>query len=191
MSAARRETSFRLLCNGRCMPTVAKVSGPAASAEVCSQCGHGWGDHLMHPAVYPYPTDGWITCPLQACTCRNTWSVEEHARPVFEARRKEFSRKSPADGSNWLRELDALYLFGTIGTEAILRGNGEVWVRPDEHWGGCQSFARCRRLDQRTRPPAHAVFRFRLDPDQNHLSRLRRVGLDRCAGHLTCVAPGR
>jgi hypothetical protein len=40
-----------------------------------------------------------------------------------------------SDGSSWLRDMDALYLFGTIGTEAILRGDGEVWVRPDEHWG--------------------------------------------------------
>ena len=146
------------------MPSVAKVSGPAALTEACPQCGHVWGNHLMHPAVYPYPTDGWITCPVQGCACRNTWSVEEHARPMFEASRKEFFAKVAAggplpegvgmdlwyyrlrdqqwrthdergsDGSGWLRELDALYLFGTIGTEAILRGNGEVWVRPDEHW---------------------------------------------------------
>ena len=40
-----------------------------------------------------------------------------------------------AKGSpNWLRELDALYLFGTLGQEAILRGNGAVWVRIDDMW---------------------------------------------------------
>jgi hypothetical protein len=37
-------------------------------------------------------------------------------------------------GENWLRALDALYLGGTIGTEAILRGNGEVWIRTEEPW---------------------------------------------------------
>lgn len=40
----------------------------------------------------------------------------------------------PSKDGGWLRDFDALYLFGTIGTEAILRGNGQVWVRPDEHW---------------------------------------------------------
>ena len=33
-----------------------------------------------------------------------------------------------------LRALDALYLFGTIGIEAILRADGQVWVLPDDHW---------------------------------------------------------
>jgi hypothetical protein len=46
---------------------------------------------------------------------------------------REYDKRQFED-SGWLRDLDALYLFGTIGTEAILRGNGEVWVRPDEHW---------------------------------------------------------
>lgn len=118
----------------------------------------------MHPQVYPYPADGWMTCPVHACRCRTTWSVEDHARPTFEASRADFFRKVAQGGplpegvgmdlwyyrlrdqqwrdddkrgsenSGWLRALDALYLFGTIGTEAILRGNGEVWVRPDEQW---------------------------------------------------------
>jgi hypothetical protein len=118
----------------------------------------------MHPAVYPYPTDGWITCPVQACTCRSSWSVEDDARPLFEASRREFFVKVAQGGplpegigmdlwyyqlreqqwraheerdpdrSSWLRELDALYLFGTIGIEAILRGDSEVWVLSDEHW---------------------------------------------------------
>lgn len=147
------------------MTTVAEVSGPGALAETCSQCSHRWGDHLMHPQIYPYPTDGWITCPVPACTCRRTWSVEDHARRALERHREEFFSKVAAGGpiparvgmdlwyyerrneqwrayektgssdSRWLREMDALYLFGTIGTEAILRGNGEVWVRPDEHGG--------------------------------------------------------
>lgn len=33
-----------------------------------------------------------------------------------------------------MRDLDALYLGGTIGTEAILRGNGAVWLRTDDAW---------------------------------------------------------
>src|SRR5262245_42542291 len=80
------------------MPTVAEVSGPAASAKECEKCGHAWGEHLMHPQVSPYPTDGWITCPVQGCKCRLTWSVEDHVRPVFEASRKRFFAKVAEGG---------------------------------------------------------------------------------------------
>ena len=34
-----------------------------------------------------------------------------------------------------LREMDALYLFGTIGMEAVMRSDGAVLVSVDEHWG--------------------------------------------------------
>jgi hypothetical protein len=34
-----------------------------------------------------------------------------------------------------LRELDALYLFGTLGMEAAMRPDGTVLVAVDEHWG--------------------------------------------------------
>jgi len=143
---------------------VDEVVGAATHVESCGQCGHALGDHLLHPQVYPYPTDGWMSCPVKGCRCRNTWSVEEHARPVFEAYREEFFTRVAEGGPlpegvgmelwyyrlrdeqwrdhderakgqpNWLRELDALYLFGTLGTEAILRGNGAVWVRIDDGW---------------------------------------------------------
>jgi hypothetical protein len=144
---------------------VAEGGGAAASEESCTQCGHALGKHRMHPKVYPYPTEGWMTCPVRGCRCHSTWSVEEHARPVFEAYREEFFTRVAEGGPlpegvgmelwyyrlrdeqwrkedesskgrpNWLRELDALYLFGTLGTEAILRGNGAVWVRIDD---GCE-----------------------------------------------------
>jgi len=42
-------------------------------------------------------------------------------------------REQP-ERAGWLRALDALYLFGTIGIEAVLRSDGEVWVLPDDHW---------------------------------------------------------
>ena len=144
--------------------SVAETGGAATSAESCRQCGHPMDDHRLHPQVYPYPTDGWMSCPVEGCRCRNTWSVDEHARPIFEASRAEFFAKVAQGGPlpegigmplwyyqlrdqqwrehderakgqpNWLRDLDALYLFGTIGTEAILRGNGAVWVRTDDGW---------------------------------------------------------
>ena len=46
----------------------------------------------------------------------------------------EARERQQVGSAAWLRELDALYLFGTLGTEAVLRGNGEVWVRPDDQW---------------------------------------------------------
>jgi hypothetical protein len=34
-----------------------------------------------------------------------------------------------------LRSLDAIYLFGTFGFEAVMRPDGSVLVSVDEHWG--------------------------------------------------------
>jgi hypothetical protein len=37
----------------------------------------------MHSSV-PYPTDGWVTCPVPGCDCRGTWSVDEDSRAPME-----------------------------------------------------------------------------------------------------------
>ena len=72
------------------MPSVAEVHGPSALSEPCGQCGHNWGEHEMHAAVMPYPTDGWITCPTPGCECHSTWSVDEASRPALEQYRAEY-----------------------------------------------------------------------------------------------------
>jgi len=46
----------------------------------------------MHADV-PYPTDGWVTCPVAGCDCYGTWSVSEQARPALEQYRAEHLRK--------------------------------------------------------------------------------------------------
>ena len=55
----------------------------------------------------------------------------------FEARRStqlaKYDRENPKMGE-LLRELDALYLFGTIGMEAVLKADGSVLVSMDDAW---------------------------------------------------------
>jgi hypothetical protein len=57
--------------------------------------------------------------------------------PWFEARRaqqlSDYDRDNPAI-AELLRRLDALYLFGTIGMEAVLRSDGTVLVAVDPSW---------------------------------------------------------
>ena len=80
------------------MPSVAEVHGPSALSASCDQCGHNWGEHEMHAAVIPFPTDGWITCPAPACTCRSTWSVDDASRPILEQCRAEhFAREKQGE----------------------------------------------------------------------------------------------
>ena len=56
----------------------------------------------------------------------------------YERRRaaqlREFDAANPRMAA-WLREIDALYLFGTFGFEAVMRPDGTVLVAVDEHWG--------------------------------------------------------
>ena len=44
----------------------------------------------MYAKQFPYPTDGWISCPVEGCTCFGTWSVDEASRPEMERYRAEF-----------------------------------------------------------------------------------------------------
>ena len=71
------------------MPSISEVSGVVDPSQLCQQCGHVEGDHIMHPAQMPFPTDGWVTCPVPACDCYGTWTVDEESRPHLERRRAE------------------------------------------------------------------------------------------------------
>lgn len=54
---------------------MAQDSVPAPGAEeMCTQCGHPWNPHLVMGYGDP-PTEGWIECPVEGCTCTMTWSV--------------------------------------------------------------------------------------------------------------------
>ena len=74
------------------MPTVEEASGDTESSKLCDQCNHLAGKHLMHANVMPYPTDGWITCPVAGCECYATWSVDEASREPLERFREEYFR---------------------------------------------------------------------------------------------------
>jgi len=57
--------------------------------------------------------------------------------PWFERRRSQqladYDRENP-QRAQLLRQLDALYLFATIGMEAVLKSDGTVLVAVDEDW---------------------------------------------------------
>jgi len=91
----------------------------------------------------------------------------------------------PSKDGGWLRDFDALYLFGTIGTEAILRGNGQVWVRPDEHWDDANAaVAEWRPADEHERRASLVIASERM-PELRSMLPTRppnAVGCTRCSG---------
>jgi len=44
------------------------------SDEICIQCGHPFNPHRFH-GFAPSPTEGWIDCPVEGCTCKGTWRM--------------------------------------------------------------------------------------------------------------------
>ncbi len=55
----------------------------------------------MHADI-PYPTDGWVTCPVTGCTCYGTWSVDEESRPAMEHARQKHFEDQAADARDGL-----------------------------------------------------------------------------------------
>jgi hypothetical protein len=51
----------------------------------------------MH-AELPYPSEGWITCPVMGCECYGTWSVDDESRAAMEQYRAEHYRRE-AEGA--------------------------------------------------------------------------------------------
>jgi hypothetical protein len=173
------------------MPSVARVSGPAALTEACSQCGHTWGHHRLHPAVYPYPTDGWrITCPVPACmSAGRTGAVgcASWTRSISSERsaRKRFCAEMATCGFDLM----------SVGTIRLPRPpNGGPQTSMNARRRSLSRARGCQRSIVVADPTNEcntllALFRVRLVDEQRCLSRLRRVGLDRCAGYLTSVGP--
>ena len=52
----------------------ATVSGVASPDQPCEVCTHSWQEHLLCATSRP-PTEGWIECPEENCTCHQTWSL--------------------------------------------------------------------------------------------------------------------
>lgn len=57
------------------------------------------------------------------------WYKQRHAEQL-----RDLDKANPRLAS-WLREIDALYLFGTFGFDAVMQSDGSVLVSVDEHWG--------------------------------------------------------
>ena len=60
--------------------------------ELCKQCGHLFNPHRLLGYGNP-PTEGWMECPVEGCTCKMTWSMDpkapEHIKNIFEVRKEE------------------------------------------------------------------------------------------------------
>ena len=50
------------------------IGGLDPGSEECPQCGHPWQEHLLRAESRP-PVEGWIECPVEGCTCHQTWSL--------------------------------------------------------------------------------------------------------------------
>src|SRR5436190_23188992 len=76
------------------MPTVAELDAaiaqlggamvPSSPSNICGECGHTWSAHEAHATRWPYPTEGWITCPADHCSCRTTWSLDDESKKAFD-----------------------------------------------------------------------------------------------------------
>jgi len=58
------------------------------SDGLCKQCGHPWDAHRLCGHGSP-PTEGWIECPVEGCTCHGTWSFEAEVAAQIKARANE------------------------------------------------------------------------------------------------------
>ena len=52
---------------------------------------------------------------------------------LYQAQLEYFERRNPSH-ARWLREAGGLLLFGTIGSDAVLRPDGSVWIRAAPNW---------------------------------------------------------
>ena len=62
---------------------------------LCTQCAHPWEAHRLCGHGSP-PTEGWIECPVEACTCHGTWSLPEDVAAQARAMNSESTSLKPA-----------------------------------------------------------------------------------------------
>ncbi len=66
-----------------------EASGSAAIGEGADGlCVHLWAEHRLCGHGSP-PTEGWIECPVEACTCHDTWSLPEDVAAQVRAMSSE------------------------------------------------------------------------------------------------------
>jgi hypothetical protein len=66
------------------MGTVAETS----PTQLCDQCDHDWAAHRLCGYGSP-PTEGWIECPVEGCTCKGTWSLPPDVADQVKALARE------------------------------------------------------------------------------------------------------
>jgi hypothetical protein len=52
---------------------------------------------------------------------------------LYQAQLTYFEHRNPSQ-ARWLREAGGFLLFGTIGSEAVLRPDGSVWICAADNW---------------------------------------------------------
>ena len=63
--------------------TSAEIPG---ADELCAQCGHPFNPHRLLGYGSP-PTEGWMECPVEGCTCHMTWSLQPEAAAQIKAQK--------------------------------------------------------------------------------------------------------
>jgi hypothetical protein len=63
-----------------------------AEAERCARCGHPKGKHKLIGYAEPgeVPREGWVQCPVEGCTCHQTWSGPGGSAEGAEAAYRRF-----------------------------------------------------------------------------------------------------
>jgi hypothetical protein len=65
---------------------------PPCAPSPCTQCGHPEDAHLFNAATQ-YPSEGWVTCPVQGCDCYGTWSLDAKSKAAMDQFRAEHERR--------------------------------------------------------------------------------------------------
>jgi hypothetical protein len=60
-----------------------ELRGGELEEKPCERCGHPSGKHVFH-AEMPYPSEGWVTCPVPGCDCYGTWSLDPESRAAMD-----------------------------------------------------------------------------------------------------------
>jgi len=68
------------LAMGEILGWVKKIT---QDVELCSQCGHNFNAHLLKGYGEP-PTEGWMECPVDGCSCEMTWSAGNKLKAEVE-----------------------------------------------------------------------------------------------------------
>jgi hypothetical protein len=76
--------------------TMAETINNSSNADdLCPECGHLFGRYRLLGYGVP-PTEGWMECPIEGCTCKMTWNMNADDAPKLKTVFKPMSGQSVA-----------------------------------------------------------------------------------------------